>query len=145
MSGRVPGSQNLWQLASPLSSVVVGSVGGVAVGVEMVGGGSCSADCISLPGTNACKNTGFAFDSTGGESNATQVPPLICYIIMPDMIMIWTRLPTLHESACPTVILAPQPSQAAGISRRGMVVHLEADVISPFVRMDSHDSSKFPS
>ncbi len=28
---------------------------------------------------------GFVFDSTGGECNATQVPPLICYIIMPDL------------------------------------------------------------
>ncbi len=33
-----PRSQNPWQLASPLSSVVVGGVGGVAVGVDGGGG-----------------------------------------------------------------------------------------------------------
>ncbi len=47
--------------------------------------GGCVAFRNSRPLTNACKNTGFAFNSTGGERGATQVSPLICHIIMPDM------------------------------------------------------------
>ncbi len=47
--------------------------------------GGCVAFHNSPPSTNACKNTGFAFNLTGGERGAAQVPPLICHIIMLDM------------------------------------------------------------
>jgi hypothetical protein len=50
----------------------------------MVGGVSVAL-CSPCPSTNACKDLGFAFDFTGGECSATQVPPLICHIIMLDM------------------------------------------------------------
>ncbi len=78
-------SQNPWQLASPLSLVVVGGVGGVfAVGVD--GGGGVSVALRSpLPSTKACKDLGFAFNLTGGEYSAPHVPPLIYHIIMSDM------------------------------------------------------------
>ena len=60
---------------------------------------------------------------------------------------IWTRPPTLHESACSTVILAPQPLQAAGISsgewlylRRMLSLHLSANRPVPFNRFGNTDS-----
>ncbi len=51
----------------------------------------------------------------------------------------WTRPPTLHDSACLTDILAPQPSQVAGLSirkwlylRRTLSLHLSANRLVPF-------------
>jgi len=54
---------------------------------------------------------------------------------------ICTSLPVLHDRACLTVILAPQPSQGAGISsgewlyrRRTLSLHSSADRPVPFNR-----------
>jgi hypothetical protein len=78
--------------------------------------------------TNACKNTGFAFDSTGGESSAAQVPPLIRHIIMPDM----DETADLARECMFDRHLSPAAIAGGGHIQRGMVIP-EADVISPFV------------
>ncbi len=80
-----------------------------------------------------------------GES---AMPHRCCHSSATSSCRIWTRPPTLHESACSTVILAPQPSQVVGISsgewlylRRTLSLHSSADRPVPFNRfgnMDSH-------
>ena len=94
----------------------------------MVGGG-CVASCNSRPVTNASENRGFAFDSTGGECSAAQVPPLICHIIMPDM----DEAADFARECMFDRHLSPAAVTGGGHIQRGVVVP-EADVISPFVR-----------
>jgi hypothetical protein len=94
----------------------------------MVGGG-CVASCNSRPVTNASENRGFAFDSTGGERSAAQVPPLICHIIMPDM----DEAADFARECMFDRHLSPAAVTGSGHIQRGMVVP-EADVISPLVR-----------
>ncbi len=60
---------------------------------------------------------------------------------------IWTRPPTLHDSACLTDIFAPQPSQAAGISsgewlyrRWTLSLHSSANRPVPFNRFGKTES-----
>ncbi len=60
---------------------------------------------------------------------------------------ICTSPPVLHDRACSTVILAPQPSQAAGISsgewlyhRRTLSLHTSADRPVPFNRFGKTES-----
>jgi hypothetical protein len=60
---------------------------------------------------------------------------------------ICTSPPVLHDRACSTVILAPQPSQAAGISsgewlyrRRTLSLHSSADRPVPFNRFGKTES-----
>jgi hypothetical protein len=94
----------------------------------MVGGG-CVASCNSCPVTNASENRGFAFDSTGGERSAAQVPPLICHIIMPDM----DEAADFARECMFDRHLSPAAVTGGGHIQRGVVVP-EADVVSPFVR-----------
>ncbi len=122
-------SQNPWQLASPLSLVVVGGVGGVfAVGVDGGGGGVNVALCSPCPSTNACKDLGFGFDSNGGERSAAQVPPLICHNITSDMNKAanFARQCMLDQHLGPAAIASSRHIQ------QGMVVP-EAGIIPPLV------------
>jgi hypothetical protein len=127
-----PRSQNLWQLASPLSSVVVGGVGGVfAVGVDD-GGGVSVALRSPHPSTNACKDLGFAFDLTGGERSAAQVPPLICHIIMLDM----NEAANFAQQCMLDRHLSPAAIAGSSHIQQGMVVP-EVDVIPPIIRQQA--------
>ncbi len=81
-----PRCQNPWQLASPLSLVVVGGVG------VSVGGGGGGVGVVLPSATLARRLThekirGSRSTRQGerGECGAAQVPPLISYILMPDM------------------------------------------------------------
>ena len=137
-----PRSQNPWQLASPLSSVVVGGVGGVAVGVD--GGGGVAGPTASLArGLTHVKIRGSRSTRLGERAT----PHRYRHSSATSSCRIWTRPPTLHESACSTVILTPQPSQAAGISsgewlylRRTLSLHSSADRPVPFNRFGNTDS-----
>jgi hypothetical protein len=91
-------------------------------------GGGCVAGCSSHLVANACKNTGFVFDSTGGECNATQVPPLICYIIMPHM----DKAANFARECAFDRHLSPTAIAGCGHIQRGVVVP-EADVVPLFV------------
>ena len=137
-----PCSQNRWQLASPLSSVVVGGAGGVAVGGDGGGGVVLPTPALArwlvhvkIQGSRSTRLGESAMPHRCHHSSAT------------SSCRIWTRPPTLHESACSTVILAPQPLQAAGISsgewlylRRMLSLHLSANRPVPFNRFGNTDS-----
>jgi hypothetical protein len=123
-----PHSQNPWQLVSPFSLVVVGGVGGVsAVGVDG-GGGVSVALCNPCLSTNACKDSGFAFDLTGGECSAAQVLLLICHIIMSDM----DKAANFAQQCMLDQHLSHAAIAGSRHIQQGMVVP-EADVVPPFV------------
>ncbi len=130
-----PRSQNLWQIASPLSLVVMGGVGGVfAVGVD--GGGWVVLPSATLAHRLTHEKILGLRSTQLGES---VVPHRCLHSSTTSSCWIWTRPPTLLDSACLTNILAPQPLQAAGISngewlylQQTLSLHSSADRPVPF-------------
>jgi hypothetical protein len=105
-----PRSQNPWQLASPRSSVATGGCGAYAVGVDESG---ALAPAAFRARRLLQENILSSRSTQQGES---AVPHKCLNSSATSLCRICTRPPVLHDKACSTVILAPQPSQAAGIS-----------------------------
>ncbi len=132
-----PRSQNPWQLASPLSSVVVGGCGVSAVGVDDDGG------MVLLAAAPACQLTLeniLSLQSTQHGENA--VAHRCLHSSTTSSCRMCTKPPVLHNRVCSTVILAPQLSQALGISSREWLyhsltlsLHSSADMLVPFNRL----------
>ena len=134
-------SQYPWQLAFPRSSVAAGGCG--AVGVDESG--------VLAPA--AFHNRQLAQEHILG-SRLTQpkgesaVPHKCLDSSATSSCQICTNPPVLHDRACWTVILAPQPSQAAGIvssgewlyHRRKLSLHSFADRPLPFNRFGNTES-----
>ena len=123
-----PRSQNPWQLASPRSSVVTGGCGASAVGVDESGVLAPAAFCtrrLTLENSLGSRST---------QQGESAVPHKCLHSSATSSCRICTSPPILHDRACSMVILAPQPSQAAGISsgewlyrRRTLSLHSSAD------------------
>jgi hypothetical protein len=94
----------------------------------MVGGVSVALRS-PCPSTNACKELGFAFNATGGEHSAAQVPPLICHIIMSDM----NKAANFAQQCMLDQHLSPAAIAGSRHIQWGVVV-LEADVIPSLIR-----------
>ena len=105
-----PRSQNPWQLASPRSSVAAGGRGASAVGVDESG---ALAPAAFRTRQLTLENILGSRSTRQGESAA---PHRCLHSSATSSCRICTSPPVLHDRACSTVILAPQPSQAAGIS-----------------------------
>ncbi len=130
-----PRSQNPWQLASPRSSVAAGGRGASAVGVDESG---ALAPAAFRTRRLMQENILGLHSTRQGES---AVPHKCLHTSATLSCRICTSPPVLHDRACSTVILAPQPSQAAGISsgewlycRRTLSLHSSADRPVPFNR-----------
>ena len=80
-----------------------------------MGVGAC---CSLYPLANARKYSWFAFHSTGRKCSATQVPPFICHIVMPNMDQAtrFARQGMLNSHPSSTAITG------SGHIQRGMVV-----------------------
>jgi hypothetical protein len=130
-----PLSQNPWQLASPRSSVAAGGCGASAVGVDESGVLAPAAFCtrrLTLENSLGSRST---------QQGESAVPHKCLHSSATSSCRICTSPPILHDRACSMVILAPQPSQAAGISsgewlyrRRTLSLHSSADRPVPFNR-----------
>jgi hypothetical protein len=135
-----PRSQKPWQLASPLSLVVVGGVGGVpAVGVDGGGGG------VVLPSATLARQ--LTHEKIRGLLSTRLGESAVPHRCLHSSATIRTRPPTLHDSACSTNIFALQPLQAAGISngvwlypRRTLSLHLSTNRLVPFNRFGKTES-----
>jgi len=103
-------SQNPWQLASPRSSVAAGGCGASVVGVDE-SGALVPAAFRALRLTQ--ENILGSRSTRQGES---AVPHKCLHSSATSSCLICTSPPVLHDRACSMVILAPQPSQAAGIT-----------------------------
>ena len=137
-----PRSQNPWQLASPHSSVAAGGCRVFAVGVDESGVGVLPAATLTRRLTLE-KNLGWR-STRPGES---AVPHKCHHSSATSSCRICTKPPVLHDRACSTVILAPQPSQTAGISsgewlyrRRMLSLHSSTDSPVPFNRFGNTES-----
>ena len=136
-----PRSQNPWQLASPRSSVAAGGRGASAVGVDESGALAPAA----------FRSRRLTLEKILGSRSTRQgesaVPHRCLHSSATSSCRICTSPPVLHDRACLTVILAPQPSQAAGISsgewlyrRRTLSLHSSADRPVPFNRFGKTES-----
>ena len=105
-----PRSQNPWQLASPRSSVAAGGRGASAVGVDESG---ALAPAAFRTRRLTLENILGSRSTRQGES---AMPHKCLHSSATSSCRICTSPPVLHDRACSTVILAPQLSQAAGIS-----------------------------
>ncbi len=105
-----PHSQNPWQLASPRSSVAAGGRGALAVEVDKSG--------VLVPA--ALRSRQLIHENIMGLHSNLQgesaVPHKCLHSSATSSCRMFTSPPVLHDRVCSTVILAPQPSQAAGIS-----------------------------
>ncbi len=136
-----PRSQNPWQLASPCSSVAAGGCGASAEGVdesEALAPAAFSARRLTQENILGSRST------RQGES---AVLHKCLHSSATSLCQICTSPPVLHDRACSTVILAPHPSQAVGISsgewlyRRGTLsLHSSADRPVPFNRFGKTES-----
>ena len=104
-----PRSQNPWQLASPRSSVAAGGRGASAVGVDESG---ALAPAAFRARQLTQENILGLCSTRQGES---AVPHKCLHLSATSSCRMCTSPPVLHDSACSTVILALQPSRAAGI------------------------------
>jgi hypothetical protein len=136
-----PRSQNPWQLASPRSSVAAGGRGASAVGVDESGALAPSAFRTRR---RTLENILGSRSTRQGES---AVPHKCLHSSTTSSCQICTSPPVLHDRAYSTVILAPQPSQAAGISsgewlyrRRTLPLHSSADRPVSFNRFGKTES-----
>jgi len=132
-----PRSQNPWQLASPRSSVAAGRGRVTAGGVDE--GGMVESPAATLTRRLTLENILGSRSTRPGES---AVPHKCLHSSATSSCRICTRPPVLHDRACSTVILAPQPSQAVGISSgewlyrsRTLSRHSSADRPVPFNRL----------
>ena len=137
-----PRSQNPWQLASPLSSVVVGGCGVPAVGVDDDGGVVLLA---AVPAQRLTLENILGLRLTRHGENA--VAHRCLHSSATSSYRMCTKLPVLHDRACSTVILALQPSQALGISSGEWLyrslrlsLHSSADRPVPFNRLGKTES-----
>jgi hypothetical protein len=137
-----PRSQNPWQLASPLSSVVVGGCGVPAVGVDDDGGVVLLA---TVPARRLMLENILGLCSTWHGENA--VAHRCLHSSTTSSCRMCTNPPVLHDRACSTVILAPQPSQALDISSGEWLycsltlsLHSSADRPVPFNRLGKTES-----
>ena len=137
-----PRSQNPWQLASPLSSVVVGGCGVPAVGVDDDGGVVLLA---AVPAQRLTLENILGSRSTRHGENA--VVHRCLHSSATSSYRMCTKLPVLHDRACSTVILALQPSKALGISSGEWLyrslrlsLHSSADRPVPFNRLGKTES-----
>jgi hypothetical protein len=136
-----PRSQNPWQLASPRSSETAGGCRASAVGVDE-----------SFPlGPAAVRTRRLMLENILGSRSTRQgesaVPHKCLHSSATSSCRICTSPPVLHDRACSADILAPQPSQAAGISsgewiyrRRTLSLHSSVDRPVPFNRFGNTDS-----
>jgi len=136
-----PRSQNPWQLASPHSSVVAGGRGASAVG------GDESGALVPAAFRTHRLTQRNILGSRSTRQGESAVPHKCLHSSATSLCRMCTNLPVLHDRACSTVILAPQPSQAAGISsgewlyrRRTLSLHLSADRPVPFNRFGKTES-----
>ena len=122
-----PHCQNLWQLALPCSSVAVGGCGVSAVGVDESAVSPAAVCTRRLMQENI-------LGSCSTQPGESAVPHKCLHSSTTSSCRICTRPPVLHDRASSTVILAPQPLQAEGISsgewlycRRTISLHLSAN------------------
>jgi hypothetical protein len=136
-----PRSQNPWQLASPRSSVATGGRGASAVGVDESG--------ALAPAAFRARRLmqELILGSCSTQQGESAVPHKCLHLSATSPCRICTSPPVLHDRACSTVILAPQPSQAAGISsgewlyrRRTLSLHSSADRTVPFNQFGKTES-----
>ena len=133
-----PCSQNLWQLASPHSSVAAGGHGASAVGAVKLG----VLVTAPLHARQLTHENIMGSRLTRQGESAVPHKHKCLHSSTTSSCPICTSPPVLHDRACLMVILAPQPSQAAGISseewlyRRRMVsLHSSADRPVPLNRL----------
>jgi hypothetical protein len=130
-------SQNPWQLASPLSSVVVGGCRVPAVGVDDDDGVVLLA---AVPARRLTLDNILGSRSTRHGENA--VAHRCLHSSATSSCLMCTKPLVLHDTVFSTVILALQPSQALGISSgeclyRSLTLslHSSADRPVPFNRL----------
>jgi hypothetical protein len=104
-----PRSQNPWQLASSHSSMAAGGRRASAVGVDELG---VLAPAAFRARQLTQENILGLCSTRQGES---AVPHKCLHLSATSSCRMCTSPPVLHDSACSTVILALQPSRAAGI------------------------------
>jgi hypothetical protein len=135
-------SQNPWQLASPCSSVAAGGCGVSAVGGDEPGVAESPA---------ATRTRRLTLEKILGSHSIrpgeSAVPHKCRHSSATSSCRICTRPPVLHDRACSTVILVPQPLQAVSISsgewlyrRQTLSLHSSADRPVPFNRLVSTKS-----
>ena len=113
-----PCSQNPWQFALPLSSVVVGGCGVPVLGVDDDGGVVLLA---AVPAQRLTLENILGSRSTRHGENA--VAHRCLHSSATASYRMCSMLPVLHDRMCSTVILAPQPSQALSISTGEWLYH----------------------
>ena len=135
-------SQNPWQLASPHSSVAADGCGASAGGVDESGALAPAA----FRARQLMEENILGLRSTRQGESA--VPHNKClHSSATSSCRMCTNQPILHDRACSTDILTPQPSQAAGISsgewlyrRRMLSLHSSVDRPVPFNQFGKTES-----